>query len=57
MTKPDEQSVKDAMTRRQEAKAAERAKMLERARRTGRKTVLSRLSTKAAKASSFLGMS
>lgn len=57
MTKPDEQRTQEQMTRRQEAKDAERAKMLERARRTGRKTVLSRLSTKAAKASSFLGPS
>lgn len=57
MTKPTEQEMKDALARRQAAKDAERAKMLERARRTGRKTVLTRLSTKAAKAGSFLGLS
>lgn len=55
MTRPTEQETKDALARRQEAKDAERAKMLERARRTGRKTVLSRLSTKAAATKPFLG--
>lgn len=54
MTKPDEQRVKEQMESRQAAKDAERAKMLERARRTGRKTVLSRLSTKAAATKPFM---
>lgn len=56
MTKPTDQQTKDHQARRQAAKAVEREKMLERARRTGRKTTLSRLSTKAAATKPFLGV-
>lgn len=54
MKTPDEQMTKDQLVRRQEAKAAERAKVLERARRTGRKTSLSNLSAKAAATKPFM---
>lgn len=51
MTKRDEKVDQQA---RDEAKQAAKDKMLERARRTGRKTTLSRLSAKAAKAKPFM---
>ena len=54
MKTPDEQMTKDQLARRQEVKAAERAKILERARRTGRETSLSNLSAKAAATKPFM---